>query len=123
MGNLIQQQFLQARDWAFEALSVMLAVLLLGAIMFYIRRVGRTSWRVWVWEKMGADPSTMGKIPDRALFLFAGLIYLFFYAPIFVMVFFSFNEGRSTQVWAASRPSGTGSFSRTSRCSTPSAPR
>src|SRR5829696_4067311 len=40
-GNLIQQQFLQARDWAFgSALSVMLAVLLLGDIMFYIRRVG-----------------------------------------------------------------------------------
>ena len=33
----------------------------------------------------------LGKIPDRALFLFAGLIYLFFYAPIFVMVFFSFT--------------------------------
>ena len=40
-GNLIQQQFLQARDWAFgSALSVMLAVLMLAAIMFYIRRVG-----------------------------------------------------------------------------------
>lgn len=40
-GNLIQQQFLQARDWAFgSALSVLLAVLLLGAIMFYIRRFG-----------------------------------------------------------------------------------
>ncbi len=40
-GNLIQNQFLQARDWAFgSALSVLLAVLLLGAIMFYVRRVG-----------------------------------------------------------------------------------
>jgi spermidine/putrescine transport system permease protein len=40
-GNLIQQQFLQSRDWAFgSALSIMLAVLLLAAIMFYIRRVG-----------------------------------------------------------------------------------
>lgn len=40
-GNLIQQQFLQARDWAFgSALAVLLAVLLLGAIMFYVRRVG-----------------------------------------------------------------------------------
>jgi len=40
-GNLIQQQFLQARDWAFgSALSVMLAVLLLGAILYYVRRVG-----------------------------------------------------------------------------------
>jgi spermidine/putrescine transport system permease protein len=40
-GNLIQNQFLQSRDWAFgSALSVMLGVLLLVAIMFYIRRVG-----------------------------------------------------------------------------------
>ncbi len=40
-GNLIRQQFLQARDWAFgSALSVMLAMLLLAAIMFYIRKVG-----------------------------------------------------------------------------------
>ncbi|MDQ3863521.1 MAG: ABC transporter permease [Actinomycetota bacterium] len=41
VGNLIQQQFLEARDWAFgSALAVMLAVLLVGAIMFYVRRVG-----------------------------------------------------------------------------------
>ena len=40
-GNLIQDQFLAARDWAFgSALAVMLAVLLVGAIMFYVRRVG-----------------------------------------------------------------------------------
>jgi spermidine/putrescine transport system permease protein len=40
-GNLIQDQFLAARDWAFgSALAVMLAVLLVGAIMFYIRKVG-----------------------------------------------------------------------------------
>ena len=40
-GNLIQNQFLQSRDWAFgSALSVLLGVLLLIAIMFYIRRVG-----------------------------------------------------------------------------------
>lgn len=41
LGNLIQQQFLNARDWAFgSALAMMLAVLLIGAIMFYVRRVG-----------------------------------------------------------------------------------
>jgi spermidine/putrescine transport system permease protein len=40
-GNLIQEQFLAARDWAFgSALAVMLAVLLVGAIMFYVRKVG-----------------------------------------------------------------------------------
>jgi spermidine/putrescine transport system permease protein len=41
IGNLIQQQFLSARDWAFgSALAILLAVLLVGAIMFYVRRVG-----------------------------------------------------------------------------------
>ncbi len=41
VGNLIQQQFLNARDWAFgSALSIILAVLLIGAIMYYVRRVG-----------------------------------------------------------------------------------
>lgn len=40
-GNLIQQQFLNARDWAFgSALAVMLGVLMLGAILLYIRKVG-----------------------------------------------------------------------------------
>ena len=41
----------------------------------------------------------LGKIPDRALLLFTALIYLFLYAPILVLVFFSFNSSRSTQVW------------------------
>ncbi|MCA1847720.1 MAG: ABC transporter permease [Actinobacteria bacterium] len=41
VGNLIQAQFGTARDWAFgSALAVMLAVLLVGAIMFYVRKVG-----------------------------------------------------------------------------------
>jgi len=41
VGNLIQAQFLQARDWAFgSALAVLLAALLVGAIMFYVRKVG-----------------------------------------------------------------------------------
>ncbi len=41
LGNLIQQQFLNARDWAFgSALAMMLAVMLIGAIMFYVRRIG-----------------------------------------------------------------------------------
>jgi spermidine/putrescine transport system permease protein len=41
----------------------------------------------------------LGKVPDRALLLFAALIYAFLYAPILVLVFFSFNSTRSTQVW------------------------
>jgi spermidine/putrescine transport system permease protein len=41
----------------------------------------------------------LGKVPDRALLLFAALMYMFLYAPILVLVFFSFNSTRSTQVW------------------------
>ncbi len=42
---------------------------------------------------------TMSKAPDRALFALAGFVYLFLYAPILVLIFFSFNSTRSTQVW------------------------
>ncbi|MDQ4128178.1 MAG: ABC transporter permease [Actinomycetota bacterium] len=47
------------------------------------------------------DPARkgLGKAPDWALLLFALLIYLFLYAPIAVLMFFSFNSTRSTQVW------------------------
>jgi len=41
----------------------------------------------------------VGKLPDRALFLFSILIYAFLYAPILVLMFFSFNSSRSTQNW------------------------
>lgn len=42
----------------------------------------------------------VGKLPDRVLLLFAGLIYLFLYAPIAIVVFFSFNSAKSTQNFA-----------------------
>jgi spermidine/putrescine transport system permease protein len=41
----------------------------------------------------------LGRVPDWALLLFAALIYLFLYVPIVVLVIFSFNSTRSTQVW------------------------
>jgi spermidine/putrescine transport system permease protein len=50
-------------------------------------------------SKGGPVYKGLGKIPDRALLLFATLIYVFLYAPILMVVFFSFNSSRSTQVW------------------------
>ena len=50
-------------------------------------------------EKGGPAYRGLGKVPDRALLLFAVLIYMFLYAPILVLMFFSFNSTRSTQVW------------------------
>jgi spermidine/putrescine transport system permease protein len=47
----------------------------------------------------GPAQKGMSRIPDRALFAFTGLVFLFLYAPIFVLMFFSFNSARSTQVW------------------------
>jgi len=41
----------------------------------------------------------LGRVTDRALLLFAALMYVFLYAPILMLVFFSFNSTRSTQVW------------------------
>ncbi len=50
-------------------------------------------------EQGGPSYKGLGKAPDWALLLFALLVYLFLYAPIAVLIFFSFNSTRSTQVW------------------------
>ena len=42
IGNLVEQQFLSARNWPFgSALSVMIMLVMLVSIVFYLRRVGR----------------------------------------------------------------------------------
>ena len=41
----------------------------------------------------------MSKLPDRALLAMVGVVYLFLYAPILVLMVFSFNSAQSTQVW------------------------
>ena len=43
--------------------------------------------------------SPKGRLTDRALLLFSICVYLFLYAPIAVLIFFSFNAGDSTQNW------------------------
>lgn len=43
IGNLIEQQFLSARNWPFgAALSVMIMLVMFLLIVFYLRRIGRT---------------------------------------------------------------------------------
>ena len=42
IGNLIEQQFLSARNWPFgAALSVMIMVVMFVLILIYLRRIGR----------------------------------------------------------------------------------
>ncbi len=43
IGNLVEQQFLSARNWPFgSALSVMIMLVMLALIILFIRRIGRT---------------------------------------------------------------------------------
>jgi len=43
IGNLVEQQFLSARNWPFgSALSVMIMLVMFFLIVFYLRRVGRS---------------------------------------------------------------------------------
>ena len=49
--------------------------------------------------KGGPVQKGTGRLSDRALLLFSVFVYLFLYAPIAVLIFFSFNSTRSTQVW------------------------
>ncbi len=42
---------------------------------------------------------TMNGLPDWLLLLGSALVFLFLYAPIAVLILFSFNSTRSTQIW------------------------
>jgi spermidine/putrescine transport system permease protein len=43
IGNLIEQQFLSARNWPFgSALSVMIMLVMFGLIIFYLRKISGT---------------------------------------------------------------------------------
>ncbi len=46
IGNLVEQQFLSARNWPFgAALSVMIMLVMFSLIVFYLRRLGRSEVR------------------------------------------------------------------------------
>lgn len=49
--------------------------------------------------KGSSRKGTMNGLPDWGLLLGSVLVYVFLYAPIAVLIFFSFNSTRSTQVW------------------------
>jgi spermidine/putrescine transport system permease protein len=47
----------------------------------------------------GSRKGAMNGLPDWLLLLGSALVFLFLYAPIAVLILFSFNSTRSTQVW------------------------
>ncbi len=48
----------------------------------------------------GSRKGRMNGLPDWGLLLGSVLVFLFLYAPIAVLILFSFNSSRSTQVWS-----------------------
>ena len=92
VGNLIYDQFLSARDWPFGSA---LAFLLIGVMMTLL------SVQAWMVHHAGGGTRRWLAIrpEDRALALHAGLVYLFLYGPIAVLVVLSFNDSGLPTAW------------------------
>ncbi len=92
LGNLIQNQFAVARNkpfgsaLAFELMAAVLVLLLAYAV--YAKKTGRG----------GAAVKTV--LWPRRLLAHTALVYLFLYAPIAILVVFSFNASRQTAFWS-----------------------
>ena len=92
IGNLIQQQFYGADNWPFgAALTVVLMAFLMIFVVFFLRG-GRV--------RGAAGGAGMSGGFDRPRFLWSltGLVYAFLFAPIVVVILFSFNGIKSLQV-------------------------
>ncbi|MFQ5961028.1 MAG: ABC transporter permease subunit [Candidatus Methylomirabilales bacterium] len=101
LGNLIQQQYLTVRDWPFgSSLStILLSVTLVGVLLFrpWARRdqarpqllTGETPAP---WTLTSGPLHWMGRI-------ITGGVFLFLYAPVGLLILYSFNASRFTAVW------------------------
>lgn len=96
VGNLIQQQFLSARDWPFgSAIAVGLIGIMLIALAaqaLVLRREQGTAER----SPTQASPSGRGRIWLRA---HMGVVFTFLYLPIAVLVALSFNDAGLPTSW------------------------
>ena len=105
VGNLIQQQFFGAEDWPFgAALTTVMMFFLLGFMILYLRSArqggrGHVSVETAQLPAAQAAPARRAKAFDRPRFLrvFAVLFYTFLFAPIVLVILFSFNSSRSLQ--------------------------
>jgi ABC-type spermidine/putrescine transport system permease subunit II len=83
IGNLIQNQFLSARDWPFgSALSIVLAVLSLVLIIMYykvpaVRREAQTMQKTW---------------RSSVLLAYSLAVLAFLYLPLIILALYSFND-------------------------------
>ena len=109
-GNLIEQQFLSARNWPFGAalgMMVMAAVLIL--LLVYVRLLSREERRSFEREsgRGGRRRDAHGcGWPGLLLSAYGWLFLIFIYAPILLIAVFSFNSNPiNMMIWAGASPS------------------
>ena len=131
VGNLIQQQFFEANNFPFgAALTTVLMAFLSIFMVFYLRSAATgggggasverrpapaCSSRPRRRPAREAKPSTGRGSCDVLLRAFL----LWTFAPIAIVVLFSFNSGKSLQNFQGFCTSGTATSSATSRCASP----
>ncbi|MFQ5847997.1 MAG: ABC transporter permease subunit [Candidatus Methylomirabilales bacterium] len=101
VGNLIQQQYLTVRDWPFgSALSMLLLFCTLVGVLF-CRPWARRDWRrppLVTGESRPPWTLTSGPVHWVARIITGG-VFLFLYAPVALLILYSFNASRFTAVW------------------------
>ena len=115
VGNLIQQQFQASDNWPFGAAltTAMMAFLLIWMVL-YLRAAARET-------RGGAGVRAFDR--PRFLGVFTRLFLVLLFAPIALVVLFSFNSSRSLQDFQGfSLAAGTRPSSSRSRCATRSSP-
>ncbi len=112
VGTLIQNQFTAARNQPFGSavafeLMVLVLALLVAAYAWYARNRG--GGRLAMTAAPHPTPAIRRASTPRApsapstgrwlLALHTAVVYLFLYAPIAILILFSFNRARQTAVW------------------------
>jgi spermidine/putrescine transport system permease protein len=97
VGNLIQQQFLSARDWPFGAT---LAVALIGVMLILLVGQATVLRREQGTAERSPTESHAGRRRGRRwLRAHMGFVFAFLYLPIVVLVVLSFNESGLPTAW------------------------
>ena len=114
VGNLIQQQYFGAENWPFgSALTIVLMAFLALFMFFYLRGAGLRRAAGGAGMSLAAErPIEVAEQPavgrrkrprgfdrPRTLWVITGLVYTFLFAPILIVILFSFNSAKSLQTF------------------------
>jgi spermidine/putrescine transport system permease protein len=110
VGALIDSQFKGAQNWpqgsamAVLMIAMVLLTLVVGALVFWLLRKLIHVCRPLIdsyrrGKSVVAKPSRFGKALSPALAVWAGLVLVFLFVPIILVVRHSFNSGSAFEVW------------------------